>query len=54
MRSPLKVPKKAETERGGILQPRIFWRQWSNDNATRRVEKADRAGLIRLYLSADG
>jgi len=28
------VPKKAETERGGISQLRIFWRQWSNDNAT--------------------
>jgi hypothetical protein len=27
MRSPLKVPKTAETERGGILQLRIFWRQ---------------------------
>ena len=25
--APLKVPKTAETERGGILQPLIFWRQ---------------------------
>jgi hypothetical protein len=40
MCSPLKVPKKAETERGGILQLRIFWRQSEgNDHVCRRVEK---------------
>jgi hypothetical protein len=34
------VPKKAETERGGILQLRIFWRQSEgNDHVNRRVEK---------------
>ena len=43
-RSPLKVPKRAETERGGILQLRIFWRHWNaNDRASRRAEEAHRA-----------
>ena len=41
MRSLLKVPKTAETERGGILQLRIFWRQSEgNDHASRQVEEA--------------
>ena len=44
MRSPLKVPKRAETELGGILQLRIFWRHWNaNDRASRRAEEAHRA-----------
>ena len=44
MRSLLKVPKTAETERGGILQLRIFWRQSEgNDHASRQVEEAYRA-----------
>ena len=44
MRSPLKVPKRAETERGGILQLRIFWRQSEgNDHASRQLEEAHRA-----------
>ena len=42
--APLKVPKTAETERGGILQLRIFWRQSEgNDHASRQVEEAHRA-----------
>ena len=40
----VKGAKTAETERGGILQLRIFWRQSEgNDHASRQVEEAHRA-----------
>jgi hypothetical protein len=50
MRSPLKVPKKAETERGGILQRRVFWRQWS----AMTVQPAEWRKLIARPLSRSG
>ena len=41
----IKGAKETETERGGILQLRIFWRHWNaNDRASRRAEEAHRAG----------
>ena len=44
MPSPLKVPKTAETERGGILQLRIFWRQ------SETMEAAKWKKLIARFL----
>ena len=41
---PLKVPKSAETERGGILQLRIFWRQ------SETMEAAKWKKLIARFL----